>query len=213
MPLELLVPGGGSELHVPEAADIWAFVVMVLEAFTERLPFFQLKNVAAAALFVTGGLPASEACRTFGGSWSMLERFWHPNPAQQLSIECWVRACSSSDATSAVFILRVVCERPGDLVLNTTPPLGDINNAKEFSDKANTFQNIGAAHPRYRFRQDHLIFLNTFTGVRNRSGWILPTAAKILVNVKQTEDAGTWSGQVEGSKERGMFLSSSVEPM
>jgi hypothetical protein len=92
------------------------------------------------------------------------------------------------------------------LVLNTTPPLGDINNAKEFSDKANTFKNIGAAHPRYRFRQDHLIFLNTFTGVRNRSGWILPTAAKILVNVKQTEDAGTWSGQVEGSKERGMFL-------
>jgi hypothetical protein len=37
-------------------------------------------------------------------------------------------------------------------------------------------------------------------------GWILPTATKILINVTETEYEDTWTGQVEGSEEDGMFL-------
>lgn len=57
---------------------------------------------------------------------------------------------------------------------------------------------------RYRFKQEHILFLNT-VDVRAREGWILPTESKVLVNVRQTEDEGKWSGQVEGSEERGIF--------
>ena len=61
-------------------------------------------------------------------------------------------------------------------------------------------------HPRYRFTQSHLKFLGTLADLRDQPGWIFPTAAKILVNVTQTDDTDTWSGQVEDSEERGMFL-------
>jgi hypothetical protein len=76
-----------------------------------------------------------------------------------------------------------------------------------------TFEDKRSICPRYRFKQSHLRFLGTFADVRDQPGWILPTAAKILVDVTQTEDTDAWSGQVEGSDERGMFLYTAVEPV
>ena len=61
---------------------------------------------------------------------------------------------------------------------------------------------------RYRFTQEILSFLalvnKPFTGIQD--GWILPRATAVLVNVKETGNADTWLGQVEGSEEHGMFL-------
>lgn len=67
--------------------------------------------------------------------------------------------------------------------------------------------------PRYRFTQHHLRYIGTFADARHKPGWIFPTAAKILVNIRQTDDLDAWIGQVEGSEERGMFLSNTVEPV
>jgi hypothetical protein len=64
--------------------------------------------------------------------------------------------------------------------------------------------------PRYRFKQGHLRLLDTLADVQDQPGWIFPTAAKILVNITQTEDEHIWSGQVEGSEERGMLLCKSL---
>jgi hypothetical protein len=85
-----------------------------------------------------------------------------------------------------------------------TSYLGDITTQKRFGD--DTLTKLWDLNPRYRFTQSHLRFLGTFADVRDQPGWIFPTAAKILVNITQTDDMDTWSGQVEGSEERGMFL-------
>jgi hypothetical protein len=77
----------------------------------------------------------------------------------------------------------------------------------------NVFKDKRGICSRYRFKQNHLRFLGTFADVRDQPGWIFPTAAKILVNVAQTEITDAWKGQVEGSEERGMFLCSAVEPV
>jgi len=88
---------------------------------------------------------------------------------------------------------------------------GDSTKSKRFTRRATT--NKPDAFARYRFRQTHLRFLSTFADVRGQPGWILPSATKILVNVKGTGDADTWRGQVEGSEECGMFFHSAVERM
>jgi hypothetical protein len=59
---------------------------------------------------------------------------------------------------------------------------------------------------RYSFTNEHLKFMSSFEYAGSRPGWILPTPTKILVNVTQTEDADTWSGQVEDSEECGKFF-------
>jgi len=55
---------------------------------------------------------------------------------------------------------------------------------------------------RYRFTNDILAL--PLTGIE--AGWIFPTTTVVLVNVEETEIADTWTGQVEGSEEHGMFL-------
>jgi WD40 repeat protein len=85
---------------------------------------------------------------------------------------------------------------------------GHTTNQEEFGD--NTFEKLWDPCRRYRFTKSHLRFLGTFTDVRDQPGWIFPTAAKVLVNIMQTDDMDTWSGQVEGSEECGMFLCTSL---
>jgi len=63
----------------------------------------------------------------------------------------------------------------------------------------------------YRFTPDSLKFMSSFAHSGCQPGWILPTPSKILVNVMQTNDLDTWTGQVEGSEERGMLHSSFVQ--
>lgn len=102
---------------------------------------------------------------------------------------------------------RFFVRHPSEEISSVAPtPLFrvDIINQKHFGD--NTFKNIWNAKPRYRFTQSHLKFLGTLANIRAQPGWIFPTPAKVLVNIMQTEDMDTWSGQVEGSEECGMFL-------
>lgn len=75
------------------------------------------------------------------------------------------------------------------------------------------FENLWNLYPRYKFTQNHLRYIGTFADARGKPGWIFSTAAKILVDITQTDDMDTWIGQVEGSEERGMFLSNTVEPV
>jgi len=132
--------------------------------------------------------------------------------------------CIRDNTTSEV---RLLHERTGNIILDldaiprhasesglsaaTSPHHSDTTNQRRCGD--NTFEKLWDIYPRYRFTQSHLRFLGTFADVRGQPGWIFPTEAKILVNIMQTEDMDTWSGQVEGSEERGMFLSNSVEPV
>ena len=84
-----------------------------------------------------------------------------------------------------------------------------MTNRKRFFGCVAFFKHKRDPYRRYRFKQSHLRLLATLADVREQPGWILPTAAKILVNVTQTEELDTWSGQVEGSQECGMFLCAS----
>lgn len=136
------------------------------------------------------------------------------------STKCWVHSgTGSNDSSSLVVVLRIFGKRTGKFFSShssdkessaaTRVHRNNITNGRAFGH--NTI-NVWDAQSRYRFKQSHLKFLSTFADVRERPGWILPTAAKVLVNITQTEDIDTWSGQVEGSEECGMFLSNSVEP-
>ena len=60
---------------------------------------------------------------------------------------------------------------------------------------------------RYRFTQYHLRATSTVQFSGPQTGWILPSAEKILVNVTQMQDdQDIWEGEVEGDGEHGMFL-------
>jgi len=66
----------------------------------------------------------------------------------------------------------------------------------------------------YRFKPNYIDLLYNAVVVEGaQPGWIMPKAETILVNVKQTDEENTWTGQVEGSEECGKFHAFAVEPM
>jgi len=64
---------------------------------------------------------------------------------------------------------------------------------------------------RYRFKGQFIKFLGTVLSSGIKPGWIMPTKDKILVNVKETNDADTWIGQVDGTEDFGRFYKWSVK--
>lgn len=113
---------------------------------------------------------------------------------------------------SVVHVLRERAASSLDTILRQSPE-SKSNTVTSHYCGDTALEKVWHAYPRYRFTQSHLKFLGTLADLRDQPGWIFPTAAKILFNVTQTDDVDTWSGQVEGSEERGMFLSNSVEPV
>jgi len=68
-------------------SDIYAFAMVVIEAFTGKVPFPNLVNTATVIRIVRGGRPSRpEEARSLGLSdsvWDMVERCWKQDPAQR----------------------------------------------------------------------------------------------------------------------------------
>jgi len=92
MAYELVELSDEEEECVPQVtmeSDVWAFGMTVLEILTGRLPFFHLKrDLSVIRCIMRGGRPRHERYLEISGNiWSLLERCWHADLAQRLSMK------------------------------------------------------------------------------------------------------------------------------
>jgi hypothetical protein len=79
-----------------EQADIFAFAMLAVEVFTERLPFGDVRHETAILMIARGQRPEKPQGAENSGFtpeiWRFIQRCWHQNPAKRPDIKAVVTA-------------------------------------------------------------------------------------------------------------------------
>lgn len=81
---------GGRQPAGTEQADIFAFAMLVIEVFTGRLPFGDVRHETAILMIARGQRPekpqGAEGCGFTPEIWKSIRKCWHQHPAKRPSV-------------------------------------------------------------------------------------------------------------------------------
>ena len=85
----------GMPVMETKPADVFSFAMLVVEVFTGKIPFEELKNEVVALRISQGGRPEmpkdAQAMGITDGLWHLLESCWDQNPKKRPTMEEVVR--------------------------------------------------------------------------------------------------------------------------